>query len=456
MLKAAIDALLPDVGEGDTRAIMQRLSHAFGHQPMPHRAPPSLPQRHRPWSQAYALSQFVLEGRGLKLGAGEFTGPGFVISTWAAWQSLCEEVVRRATPGDRTSFQQSFQLGWRADGTQVDASPDIAVLRLGKTKYLLDAKYKTRRGKKPAISSTDIYEGLAFLRAGKAKRITLLYPALQGVDELPLGGWRQFDEVTVDDVRVRGLRCRYVGLLAETRSRRSPVGSEWPSSAPNSRVRDLQILLLRGPQRSAPEPRVVGDLPILPTSDARRQPLRADESLPRHVLWQEASDSVRRLFGFANDPPTVTNLTRHNTSCITAACKYSLASDEGIAEVTAQHSARVIVRRWLRDLAGRTRRTTASRRTQFPVILRNSATHGAHSTQHAPLPSHTISLPFRRETWALERRKSPGFRCSPGILVLWKQWSVAGTGDLGLRGWFPRGIKALGGMPTLWVTPTTR
>lgn len=212
VLKAAIDALLPEVAEGDTRAIMQRLSHAFGHQPKPHRAPPSLPQRHRPWSQAYSLSQFVLDGMGLKLGGGEFTGPGFVISTWAAWQSLCEEVVRRATPGDRTSFQHSFQLGWRADGTQVDASPDIAVLRLGRTKYLLDAKYKTRQGKKPAISSTDLYEGLAFLRASKAKRITLLYPALQGVEELPLGSWKQFDEVTVDDLRVRGIEVQVRGL----------------------------------------------------------------------------------------------------------------------------------------------------------------------------------------------------------------------------------------------------
>ena len=37
----------------------------------------------------------------------------------------------------------------------------------------------------------------------------------------------------------------------------------------------------------------------------------------------------------------------------------------------------------------------------------------------------------------------------------WKQWSVAGTGDIGLRGLFPRGIKALVRMPSPKARPMT-
>ena len=37
----------------------------------------------------------------------------------------------------------------------------------------------------------------------------------------------------------------------------------------------------------------------------------------------------------------------------------------------------------------------------------------------------------------------------------WTQWSAAGTGDHGLRGLFPRGIKALVEMPSPTERPTT-
>lgn len=212
VLKAAIDALIPEVGEGDTRSQLLRLTRALGSQPAPPRAAHRLPQRHRSWFPAYTLSQFVLEGMGLNLDGGEFTGPGFVISTWAAWESLCEEVVRRAMTGHRTVAQHPHHLGWRTSGTEVVTKPDIAVQKENTTTLLLDAKYKTRQGRKPSISSPDLYEGLAFLRAAQVKRIVLLYPALDEIEELTLGGWRYFDEVLVDDLRVQAVQVQVRGL----------------------------------------------------------------------------------------------------------------------------------------------------------------------------------------------------------------------------------------------------
>ena len=37
----------------------------------------------------------------------------------------------------------------------------------------------------------------------------------------------------------------------------------------------------------------------------------------------------------------------------------------------------------------------------------------------------------------------------------WTQWSAAGTGDHGLRGLFPHGIKDLKSPSSPWVSPTT-
>lgn len=211
VLKAAVAALVPEVGEGDTRAQLQRLARQLGDQASPPHSPQRLPQRHRSWGQAYALSQLVLEGMGLDLDGGEFTGPGFVLSTWAAWESLCEEVIRRAVPGFRTLAQNPFVLGKRGT-VDVITRPDISVMKHGTAELLLDAKYKTRQGRKPSVSSADLYESLAFLRAAGAERMILLYPATMGVETLPLGHWRYFDEVRVDELRIQGAELQVRGV----------------------------------------------------------------------------------------------------------------------------------------------------------------------------------------------------------------------------------------------------
>jgi len=212
VLRAAAHTLISEVGDGDTRVQLQRLVRQIGAQSTPPRTAAPLPARHRGWQPAYSLSQLVLEGAGLDLDGGDFTGPGFVLSTWSAWQSLCEVVLRRALPGRRVLPQHGFKLGTRPT-TDVIVRPDISVLASPRhAELLLDAKYKARRGRKLAISSADVYESLAFLRAASCPRMLLLYPALASVDEMPLGSWRLFDQVTVGRATIEGMELQVRGL----------------------------------------------------------------------------------------------------------------------------------------------------------------------------------------------------------------------------------------------------
>ena len=152
-----------------------------------------------------------MEGLGLDLKGGTFNGPGFVLSTWTAWQALCEEVVRRALPDQKVVGQLGWELGLRGTET-VYATPDISPLVGGVAPFLLDAKYKTRAGRTPSITSADLYESLAFLRAAATSDMYLLYPARESTDTLALGAWKPFDRVDVDTVMVEGIELQVQGI----------------------------------------------------------------------------------------------------------------------------------------------------------------------------------------------------------------------------------------------------
>ncbi|GAA3528142.1 hypothetical protein AFL01nite_02660 [Aeromicrobium flavum] len=212
-LAAAVRTLLPEVADADTQEQLRLLGRRLAPQSSAPETYPPLPARHRSWQQAYDLARLVVEGLGLNLDGGSFTGTGFLLSTWSAWQSLCEEVVRRALPDRRVISQKRWVLGYRGD-QPVYATPDISPLSEAEPTLLLDAKYKTRTGRTPSISAADVYESLAFLRASGATTLKLLYPALSGVDRLPLGEWTAFDEVTVDDLTITAYEVQVRGLAS--------------------------------------------------------------------------------------------------------------------------------------------------------------------------------------------------------------------------------------------------
>lgn len=210
-LAAAAAVLIPEVADGDTQAQLRALARALAPQQPPPTSFPPLPPRHRAMQRVYDLARLIVEGLGLDLKGGTFTGPGFVLSTWSAWQSLCEELIRRALPNHQVLGQKRWLLGYR--GTEpVYATPDISSLLGTTVEFLLDAKYKTRLERKPSISSSDVYESLAFLRAADASQISLLYPSVRSVVDLPLGEWREFDKVTVDSLEIQGVEIQIQGI----------------------------------------------------------------------------------------------------------------------------------------------------------------------------------------------------------------------------------------------------
>lgn len=212
-IKRASDLLLDEVYESDTVAGLSRLSRSLAHQEkVPVNFPP-LPQRNLAWSNAYDLARLVVEGLGLDLATGEFSGPGFVLSTWQSWEGLCYEIVRRALRDHRVVAQERWGLGKRGS-RPVTARPDISPHRDDTTDFLLDAKYKVPSGEKPTISRDDLNEAIVFLHASGRTAIDLMYPSTKSPDVLKLGEWSVFDvvEISQGGWEIRGVEVQIQGL----------------------------------------------------------------------------------------------------------------------------------------------------------------------------------------------------------------------------------------------------
>jgi len=214
-IKAAAGILAREVTDNDTVADLTRLSRSLGDQSQPHDPFPALPQRHLDWEGAYTLAKLVVEGFGLDLTGGRFSGPGFIISTWQSWEQLCYEIVRRALRGHKVVAQQGWVLGKRGNKDEL-ASPDISPHLGESTDFLLDAKYKVPPGQHPSVGRDDVYEAIAFLYASGRKNIYLLYPSVQTPDKLPLGQWQVFDTLTMqrDGWAIRGVEVQVQGIAS--------------------------------------------------------------------------------------------------------------------------------------------------------------------------------------------------------------------------------------------------
>ena len=210
-LTKAIEVLISEVVDLDIETRLRDALRLFQNQDEPPAIFPPLGPRHSRWSLAYELSKMVISENRLGPEKGPFRGTGFILSTWAAWESLCEEILSRALSDHRVVRQRPLTLGQRGD-TPVVVRPDITPLRGDHLPFLADAKYKTRIDKSPRISPADLYESMAFLTAGRTNQMLLLYPAKQEPDRLPTGRWALFDHVQIGRLHFKAFEVQIQGL----------------------------------------------------------------------------------------------------------------------------------------------------------------------------------------------------------------------------------------------------
>ena len=202
VIAAAVRAVLPEVRDSETRQQLLRVTQAIGPQPpVTSLRPIRLSNRYRHWQVVYDLSLQVLRGFGLEFVQDHLLAPGFILRTWETWQALIESAVRTGLPTHQVHCQQGYELGERTKAGEVGdlvVTPDVVVARNEQPLLVVDAKYRTREGFRPAIVSGDVYESLAFMRATGTRSTVLLYPRTSDSGTAqPVGTVEEFEQVTV-------------------------------------------------------------------------------------------------------------------------------------------------------------------------------------------------------------------------------------------------------------------
>lgn len=131
------------------------------------------------WKDLIELSMIINGGQSLEFSASGFELlPGYMLNTYMAWERLMYIAVKLAFP-DYQVAKCTYVFGQREIEQKehpLRVTPDISLIKDGKTVLLLDAKYKQAQNRRAMISASDIYESLAFLHASECDRILILYP----------------------------------------------------------------------------------------------------------------------------------------------------------------------------------------------------------------------------------------------------------------------------------------
>ena len=211
-IAGAATLIAPGVRDGVLQRQVRRIAQRLGPQAPASAYPkPRVPSRHRTWQQCYELANQINAGFGVRLSPGKLTAPGYVLTTWRAFEQLLVAAMRIGSDDSQVTYHPQFKLGEHSDGSPVIVEPDLMIRRPNGSMSILDAKYKGRADMSSRIAPSDLYEALAFAEATRLSKITLLYPRpAEGTDIHPIGSVEVFDEI-------HAAGCIIVGAVIESR-----------------------------------------------------------------------------------------------------------------------------------------------------------------------------------------------------------------------------------------------
>ncbi|MBZ0248094.1 MAG: McrC family protein [Burkholderiales bacterium] len=219
-IQLAMRQLVPRIRNENTVARLRVAAQQLGEQSKATGRRRALPPRHRRWTPAYNLASDILTGEGSAFEAeGAYHLPGYLVSTWQAWEVLIARSLKSALPDSIVRYQNGLQLGIRTSGeknSKFKVWPDVMVedLPARERPLVVDAKYKGRvEDGLTTMARSDVFECLSFAEAAQSPGVLVVYPHVPKEGEPPdLGKVRVFDQVDTGSKRVVGVEVDVRGI----------------------------------------------------------------------------------------------------------------------------------------------------------------------------------------------------------------------------------------------------
>lgn len=187
-----------------------------------HRPPRRTLFREREWDSLLELSRLILgfSRLGYAAASGPAFLPGYLLRTNEAWERLLLSAAKRAFP-EADVAKKTYPLGHRVSPMQIAklaATPDISIRPvIHGNPFVADAKYKTVASSpaesqpKTTVSTGDIYESLAFMKAAGVKHLVLLYPGIHTIKAHPEDG-QPIETIQIDDAIITACSLAVAGI----------------------------------------------------------------------------------------------------------------------------------------------------------------------------------------------------------------------------------------------------
>jgi 5-methylcytosine-specific restriction enzyme subunit McrC len=219
-IQLASKSLLLKTTDPSIASNLNRIITDLGHQPrLKTKKANPIPSRQKNWKAPYELSLDILNGLGISYSLGNFTSPGYLVSTWQLWEDLMYYALKLAFSDANVKSKNPFKLGERfklidpIKSSNLTVYPDYIVYGQDSFQdFVVDAKYKGNSESGPLrISEADIYESIAFCRASRQKLVILVYPSGES-DSIPTGTCKHFETIGTDDLMILGVQINVSGI----------------------------------------------------------------------------------------------------------------------------------------------------------------------------------------------------------------------------------------------------